>query len=245
MTVNSESGHIRNVTNYSSLHSACISLGKGYNPANPALQTDGLVQHLTTAKATTQAVAEAEGEFKRLMSERKVAFAGFDQIVRRVDSALRSSTSSSEVDEKAKSLVRLLLGIRATPKADRSSSQAKDGEAAVRTRSSSRLGFDVRVENLDRLISLLAGVPAYNPNEKELKIETLKAYSADLKAKNDRVIKAEHALTNARTARNNAFYKPGTGLIDVAADVKLYIKSAFGPSSPEYKQVSKLVFRKY
>ena len=45
-----------------------------------------------------------------------------------------------------------------------------------------------------------------------------------------------------RISRNNLLYKENTGLYDVALDVKNYIKSVFGATSPQYKQVSKIKF---
>ena len=37
-------------------------------------------------------------------------------------------------------------------------------------------------------------------------------------------------------------YKANTRMVDIALDSKAYIKSAFGGTSPQYKQVSKLKF---
>ena len=82
----------------------------------------------------------------------------------------------------------------------------------------------------------------YNPNEEELKISTLTALYEDLKAKNTAVVETTTPLSNSRIARNEVMYKPLTGLVDIAFDSKVYIKSVFGPSSPQYKQISKLKF---
>ena len=38
--------------------------------------------------------------------------------------------------------------------------------------------------------------------------------------------------------------KNGQGMVDTALDVKTYVKSVFGASSPQYKQVSALKFTK-
>ena len=86
---------------------------------------------------------------------------------------------------------------------------------------------------------LLTSIPQYNPNEEDLKISTLTALYEDLKAKNSAVVDAYTPLSNARIARNEIMYTPLTGLVDIAADTKTYIKSVFGASSPQYKQVSK------
>jgi len=105
------------------------------------------------------------------------------------------------------------------------------------------MGYDNRVENLYKLLMLLNSIPQYNPNEEELKISTLTALYEDLKAKNTAVVETTTPLSNSRIARNDVMYKPLSGLVDIAFDSKVYIKSVFGPSSPQYKQVSKLEFK--
>lgn len=98
------------------------------------------------------------------------------------------------------------------------------------------------MENLDRLIALLETIPEYSPNEEDLKVESLKALQGELKAKNMDVLTATIQLGNARITRNDILYKPSSGLVDTANDIKLYIKSVFGASSPQFKQISKLSF---
>ena len=105
------------------------------------------------------------------------------------------------------------------------------------------MGYDNRVENFYKLLMLLNSIPQYNPNEEDLKITTLTALYEDLKTKNVAVIETYTPLSNSRIARNEVMYKPLSGLVDIAFDTKVYIKSVFGPSSPQYKQVSKLEFK--
>jgi hypothetical protein len=44
-------------------------------------------------------------------------------------------------------------------------------------------------------------------------------------------------------SRNDILYKPDTGLIDTASAAKSYIRSLFGATSPEIKQLSGLTFK--
>lgn len=106
------------------------------------------------------------------------------------------------------------------------------------------MGYNDKVENLDKFISLLSSIPQYAPNEEELKVTSLSTLLDSLRAKNTDVITAEVQLSNARIARNDIQNKPLTGLVDIALDTKIYIKSVFGASSPQYKQVSKLEFKR-
>ena len=105
------------------------------------------------------------------------------------------------------------------------------------------MSYDNRLDNLDKLIQLLSSIPLYTPNEAELKVASLKNLYTDLKTKNTAVINATTPLSNARISRNETLYKADIGLVDTALDVKTYIKSLFGATSPQYKQISKLEFK--
>ena len=105
------------------------------------------------------------------------------------------------------------------------------------------MSFDSRVENFGRLISLLATIREYNPNEEELKIETLKELQTKLIQSNKDVVLASISLSNNRMNRNTILYSKISGLVDIAFDSKIYIKSVFGATSPQFKQVSRLYFK--
>ena len=106
------------------------------------------------------------------------------------------------------------------------------------------MSFDSRIDNFDKLIKLLTSVTLYAPNEADLKVTALTAVLNDLKAKNLAVTNAEVPLNNARISRNDILYKTNTGLVDTALDVKTYIKSVYGATSPQYKKISKIKFTK-
>lgn len=95
---------------------------------------------------------------------------------------------------------------------------------------------------MDKLIQLLSVQTGYTPNETDLKVTTLTTLLADMRTKNTGSINALTPLSNARIARNTILSATGTGLVDIAGEVKKYVKSVFGGTSPQYKQVSGLSF---
>jgi len=105
------------------------------------------------------------------------------------------------------------------------------------------LSFDSRLDNLDKLIKLLESIPVYKPNEADLNVTGLTALITDLIAKNSEVIATTTLLSNARISRDAILYKADSGMVDVALAVKNYVKSLYGSTSPQYKQVSVLEFR--
>jgi hypothetical protein len=104
------------------------------------------------------------------------------------------------------------------------------------------MSFDNRLDSFDKLIQLLSNIPQYAPNEEELQVSTLANYYAALSSVNTNAGQAETDLSNIRLVRNELLYKSGVGLVDIAQSVKIYIKSLFGATSAQYKQVTSLVF---
>ncbi|NOU17254.1 MAG: hypothetical protein HOO91_06810 [Bacteroidales bacterium] len=245
MASTSETGHAKNVANFDFIITDITSYGETYNPSKASLKIPALTVLSTTSKNAVNAVSVADLNLKLAKDARDAAFKPFSTLVTKIINALKATDTTVQVDETAQSIVRKLQGRRATPKkTEEQKKVAADAGKEIVEISSSQMSYDSRIENFDKLIKLLTSVPQYTPNEKELKIETLIDVLNDLKAKNLAVTTAEIPLNNARIARNDILYKPNTGMVDVALDVKIYIKSVFGASSPQYKKISGIKFSK-
>ena len=246
MASTTEQGHNRNAANFDKLIINCTSYGITYNPNKAALKIVAMQAQATAAKNSLTTVNALTPAYKNAVSARVAAFKPFDKLITRVHNALKASDTTQEVDDSAKTIVRKLQGRRATAKkTEEEKKVAADAGKEIVEISTSQMSYDSRLDNFDKLIKLLSSVSQYAPNEADLKITALTALYTDLKAKNLAVINAETPLNNARIARNDVMYKDNVGLVDVAADVKTYIKSVFGATSPQYKTVSSLKFTKY
>ena len=246
MASTSETGHAKNVANFEKLIAETSAFGENFNPSKATLKLTALNTQLATAKAAIAAVNSAEPAYKNAVSARDAAFAPLGKLITRINNALKASDTTTQEDESALTLVRKLQGRRATAKKteDEKKAAAAEGKEIVEI-SSSQMSFDSRLDNFDKLIKLLSSIPAYAPNEADLKVEALTALYNDLKAKNMAVINAETPLSTARIARNEVLYKQNTGIVDITVDVKNYVKSVFGATSPQYKLISNLKFTSY
>ena len=243
MTNTSETGHAKNVTNLESLITSIVALETSYNPSRDSIKLPALQALLTASKESLNAVNIAQATYSNAVAARKVAFEPFGKLITRVMNSLKASGTSTQVVQSARTIVRKLQGRRASAKITEEEKKALEAEGKeVNQISASQMSFDNRIENFDRLIMLLSSIPLYNPNEEELKVETLKALHNQLKEKNTEVILPIVQLSNSRMNRNKILYNENTGLVDVALDSKTYIKSIFGATSPQYKQISKLRF---
>ena len=243
MASTSETGHAKNVANFDELISFVTGYRESYNPSKATIKLDALKALSDHAKTSINAVSSMEPAYKSAVAAREVVFIPLSKLTTRIMNSIKATDTTVQVDENARTLVRKIQGVRATAKKteDEKKALAEKGKEVVEI-STSQMSYDSRLDNFFKLIQLLSSVPEYNPNETELKIEHLNTILDDLKAKNAAVVESYIPLSNARIRRNDLLYKENTGLYDVAMDVKNYIKSVFGATSPQYKQVSKIKF---
>ncbi len=246
MATNSDINHAKNVTNFETLISVVVSLGATYNPSKDSLKLPALQTLHSAATDSMTALKNAESATATAVDTRELAFKSIGSLFTRINNALKASNSTVQADDTAKSIFRKLHGKRASAKLTEEQKAVLLAEGKeVNQNSNSQMGYDDRVENFESLISFLQTVPEYNPNEEELKITTLQALLSDLKAKNISVIQNRIAEDTVRGVRKSVQNTPLTGLVDIANDVKSYIKSVFGVNSTQYKLVSKLRFVKF
>jgi hypothetical protein len=244
MASTSETGHAKNVANFDALITHVRGYGLAYNPSNTSLTLTALIALSASAKNTLNNCNTALAAYKIAASERIVVFKPLNTHITRVFNAVKATGTSQETDDNVKSVVRKIKGGRATPKKSEEEKQnmANEGKE-IREISSSQMSFDSRLDNLDKLIKLLASITQYSPNEADLKITSLTDLYNKLYAKNNEVINASIALSNARIRRNELLYKLNSGLVDTALDVKSYIKSLYGITGPQYKQIAGIKFK--
>ena len=244
MTSTNETGHAKNVSNLDDLISVITAYGATYNPTKAAIKLTALQTLSTNAKAAVNTVNAALPAYSNAVAAREVAFTPLNKLATRILNAIKATDTTDQVDDNARTLIRKIQGKRATPKKTEEEKAAAQAEGKeVKEISASQLSYDNRLDNFDKLIKLLSSITLYVPNEAELKVTALTTLYNDLKAKNAAVLAATTQLSIARIARNDVLYKANTGLVDIALDVKTYIKSLYGATSPQYKQVSGISFK--
>jgi hypothetical protein len=243
MAKTSETGHAKNVANFSTLITVVKGFKTAYNPSKSSIALPALSTLKANADAAMSNVNMVQGAYSTAIGARELAFEPLSKLSTRILNALRATDASKAIIKSAESLVRKLQGKRATPKKTTEELAALEAEGAiVKQVSSSQMSFDNRIDNFDGLIQLLLTVAEYAPNEAELKTAALTTLLQSLQTANAAAVEAQTNLDNARIARNEVLYMPATGLIDVATAVKLYVKSLFGATSAQYRLLSGLRF---
>lgn len=238
MASNSEVGDLKNVTNFGTLISFATGHGAAYAPSNTAILLTALNTKKTTAETNLNLVKDTEIPLNKLRGQRKALFEPLKQLVTRVISVFQSCGATKETIEKAITINRKIQGKRAP-----SSPKIKiDGNDNPNTISTSQQSYDRQADFFLELIKLAKNETTYNPSETELTTASLNNYQQQLFTINQTVKDAYTLYSNALIAQDQTLYTPDTGLVDLAYTTKNYIKSAFGASSPQYKQVSGIKF---
>lgn len=245
MTQSPETGHAKNVANFENLISICTGYETSYNPSKAAIKLPALSILFTGANNSLTAINTVLPSYTNAINARAIVFDPLSKLITRVINALDSSDVPKQTVATAKTIARKIQGKRASKKLPPAvANPATPAIESPKNISASQMGFDNRIENLDKLIQLLSSQTGYTPNETDLQVTALSDLLADMKDKNTAAINALTPLSNARIARNYLLYATGTGLVDISVEVKKYVKSVFGGTSPQYKQVSGLKFTK-
>jgi len=240
MASTSETGHAKNVANLQDLISFITGYGATYNPTKNALKLPQLSALATTAQASLADVVTKNTDYNNTVYERVVAFKDLKSLSTRLINALQATDATSEKVANAKAFNKKMQGVKA-----KSVETPTDPNApAPNTISTSQQSYDQQIQHLAGIISVLQTEPSYAPNEIDLQIGTITAKQANLTAKNNAVATAYTNVSNSRIARDTTIYGTDTGLFDIATEVKKYIKSVFGATSPQFAQVKGIEFTK-
>lgn len=240
MSSSAETGHAKNLANFQSLIEFVSGYGTMYNPSKDTLKIPHLNLIATNAHAKLADVIQKNAEYNNAVNNRIIAYQNLRTLSTRLINALQATDAPKERVNNAKVFNRKLQGKRAS---SASIVTNLDTPAPVKI-SVSQQSFDLQIQHFSALISVLKSEPSYTPNEDELKITTLNDKQADLMTKNNEVSVAYVNVSNSRIMRDRTLYDNTIGLVDVATEVKKYVKSIYGASSPEFNMIKGIRFRK-
>ena len=239
MASTSEIGHAKNVANFQDLIEFVTAYGTTYNPSKNALKLPQLIALKASADATLADVITKNTNYNNKVNERITAFSGLKSLSTRLVNALQTTDATTETIGNAKTFNRKMQG----KKASSSQTPTDPNTPAPTTISTSQQSYDQLIQHLAGLTSVLEAETSYTPNETDLQVATLQTKIVDLTAKNTAVATAYASISNSRIARNETLYSSSTGLVETANEVKKYIKSVFGASSPQFAQVKGIQFK--
>lgn len=239
MRSTAETGHAKIVANFQTLIAFAKGYGTTYNPAKNSLKIPQLEALLAEAKASLTDVLAKNTAYNSKVNERSVAFSDLKTFSTRLLNALHVTEASPQLIDDAKGYNRKIQGQRKTTLKP----VLEDADArAPKLNSTSHQSYVQMVNHFEGLISVLSSEPTYTPNETDLQIATLQTKKTILENKNEAVETAFTQISNSRNARNATLYDNKESIYEIATEVKKYVKSIYGTKSPEFAQVSGILF---
>jgi hypothetical protein len=247
MASTSETGHPKNVANFENLVSFVVGYGVTYNPSKVTLKVPALQTQLASCKANIASVTSTSVAFNNAVNARMMAFDGLKKLSTRLLNALDATNASTQLVKDFKTVNAKVQGSKLTKADTGKTAKLIDPNAPVvettKTISSSQQSYSSLIEHMATMITVLSTEPTYVPNENELKVLTLNTLLTSLKNTNTAVINAYTTVSNARLSRDQSLYNTTNGLCETAKEVKMYVKSLYGATSPQYKLISGLEFK--
>jgi len=239
-----ESGDLKLLGNFRKLIDL-VSADPNYKPSNASLTPAALNAQHTAGLAAANDVPAKLTLNMTAISDREEAFGDVSPLMTRVHGVAKASGASDAQVEDLNSFKRKLTSKRkAKTKAEVAGAPGAGTTESESSRSSAQLGYDNLVGHIRGYLGVLGTMPAYNPNEADLKLLALNLFADGLQAKNDAVSSTFVPLSQARGLRDQLLYQADNSVVNTAALAKQYVKGAFGTQSQLYKQVKGLDFKR-
>jgi len=236
MSSTSEVGHAKNVANLQKITQQVTTYSL-YNPPVENITVANLQALYTTATAKLAEVEDKRNANKNAIIIRQTAFENLKSTCTKIVNLLEILGLPQGTLDQARSMNRAIQG-----SSKKTTTPPEEGKETSKTASTSRQSFTQQAENFGILLQLLATIPGYTPNEEDLKLNNLTTYHASLMSSTQAVDQTEAELNTKLIERDKILYAEGTGLYTIAQNIKKYVKSLYGATSPEYTNVSAIEF---
>ena len=236
MASTTETGHNKNVANFSTAYQIFEEMGSLYNPSNSNLQLANLAPIKVSLAGVITVLNDKKPVYKNAVADREIEIAPLGKITTRALNFAKSlNISTTDKDNLASQAKK----IRGDQKPKVVNPDTAEGDAI----STSQMSYDSRIANLETYTSQLASHPEYVPNETEIQIASLQTYHQRLTTLSGLVNSAGNALITARKNRNDILYFNDTNIIQLIKEIKAYLKSLGQAGEPYYKALVKLQFK--
>lgn len=241
MASQTETGHAKNLANFKELITVIKTFGTQYQPMADALKIPNLETQATQVDQALAQLKQAETFAKKATATLQEQFKPLNTLSSQIMGLLKGSGAKKSSIDEAWAIHKIITGSN-NKKKKKDAAEATDAVVKA-TRSQSRQSYDSKLDNWNKLITVLQNIPEYKPNEDVFKIINLQAKAQAMQqAIQDNDLK-EQMRSQAMNLRNTLLYTTEIGLVDVGLKVKEYIKAIFGGvKSPQFKAVSKIKF---
>ncbi|WP_452218362.1 hypothetical protein [Lacinutrix undariae] len=237
-----ETGNAKNVANLQKIIQQ-VTTYTNYNPAVANLTITNLNQLHNNAQAIILSVKQVRNSNKNAIHKRQETYQALKPLATKIINQVEILNLSKGTINQAKSINRLIQG--KTKKKKQIHNNQENQQVTPNTISTSRQSYTQLADNFTKLLQLLTTINNYNPNIPELQVPQLTAYLEQLIQNTKDVNQTQAQLNKKLIQRNQLLYTSNTSLYTTAQNIKKYVKSLYGATSPEYVTISKIKFSKH
>ncbi|MBD3905197.1 hypothetical protein NAL32_11935 [Chryseobacterium sp. Ch-15] len=241
MSSTSEVGHAKNVANLQKITQQ-VSTYSLYNPPIADITVPSLQVLYNDANAKLTEVGDKRNANKNAIVVRQTAFENLSSTCTSIINVLEIVGLPQGTLDQAKYFTKTIQGTSNKKTNPDSQQPSTDNPQPSTKNSTSRQSFTSKAENFGLLVQMLSTLPAYTPNEDNLKLQNLSTYHELLKASTLTVDQTESELNTKIIERDKILYAEETGVYAISLKIKKYVKSLYGATSPEFTTVSAIEF---
>lgn len=213
-----------------------------YAPGNNDLKITMLEDYLTAARGAVEDIGVKLAPSKVAINARQATYTEAVALLRSSRNMLKSSGASAATIADANTFARKVTGVRKSKKKE-DDPNTPENEAA-QNHSASQLSHEAILGNFRSYTEIVKNDPLYAPTEARFSTAALEAKADEMEARNNAVSAAFPPLGNARALRDELLYTGEKCLCNLAQMVKAYVLGIHGASSPVYKAVNALSFKR-
>lgn len=247
MPRSNETGIVKNAANFATMIIKLQSLGARYQPAGSRIALTNLIVKRDLINDLMSQLTVADRKMRTNKGIRKTVFAPCNIRSTELLNNLRSLGVPDYILEAAEAIQRKIQGTRADDIDDETETPPTENEGennnGPRHISVSQRGFDNMVSHWERWVELLKDTPGYASNESHLTIAAIEAFVAEMKLANLNAETATAAENQIRGQRDNVMFYANDNILQLAAEVKSYIKIVVKAHEPVRKEIIGLKFR--
>ena len=239
-----DTGHAKILESLGKLIARSETLDQARLNPPPEMALAALDALRTDATVLQTKVGDSKAVWRTVARESAAAVDTFETRAAQAAAQLEARGASAKTVEQARGYVRKLQGARSSEAAvdDPATPDVDESEQSISASQQSRAA---KIATFNELIDFLEAQPAYaGVTKPELLVVNLRASVNSAQARHDDSIEAAATLSGDRIARNQLFYLDADNICDIARRFKNLVKGEYGASSPEYKAVNAIPFKK-
>lgn len=244
-----DSGAATNIANLGTIITKVTGIGIKYDPGNDDLKIVNLQLVHDNAVVVQKDYSAKEASFHLAINTKQKTFGNAGKLLSPIMKSLLSNKASTYTIDRVRDFINKYRGV--VKEAKKEDDEAVSGDNADSTgegtpeRSNRQTSYPFLIQHFEGIYQTLLLEPKYAPkNNEAIKLPALQLVLDSMRTNVKLADEAQDAFYRVRNQQTKLHNDPDTGIFALSGMVKSNLVEDFGISSPEYKSISSLPFKK-